>query len=543
MKYLLFISFILLVFIGCSSDSSEEMEETIANLPTLSTAEIKEISQASATVGGTISDDGGATITERGVVWAITSNPTINDNKQTIGSGSGTFEVTLSNLDANTSYFIRAYAINSEGIAYGGQRQFTTLESGPIAKVFEGDVVLTSQQEVEDFGAENYTGVNGNLTIRDDNNPSTITDLTPLNTIINISESLTIENNNQLTRTDGFSQLIGIGGDLVIFNEEATFDIFGFNNLESVDGNLSLTSSFPGKIRDLDAFKGLVTIGSDMIITKVIGSVKAFGKLNRIGDNLSIQLVESIEDLAFFESLESIEGEFFLSFNNAITSLKGLEKLTELNGLNLLRNDLLSSLSGLENVKQIDGDLTVSLNHSLEDLSGLEGLEKVINGGVYINQNEGLLNLIGLNGLTVSEGGLEIESNGSLVNLVGLDNLRTMGNVDEDCFCVGEIVIGGNSNLENLNGLESLTTALYGGIEIENNPQLVNVDGLQNLETVVLSASDTGVFVNIEGNSMLDDFCGLKKLYESNNFFQVNFQIINNAVEGVNIGSAVENCE
>jgi len=77
-------------------------------------------------VGGTITTDGGATITERGVCWATTTGPTTSDNKLVIGSGTGSFSNTISGLTANTTYYVRAYAINSQGTAYGNEVNFKT---------------------------------------------------------------------------------------------------------------------------------------------------------------------------------------------------------------------------------------------------------------------------------------------------------------------------------------------------------------------------------------------------------------------------------
>ncbi|MBV5313662.1 MAG: hypothetical protein JZU47_10225 [Prolixibacteraceae bacterium] len=91
---------------------------------TLTTANPSSIKSTSALLGGTITNDGGATITERGVCWATTANPTTSNNKLAIGSGTGSFNNTITGLTANTTYYIRAYAINSQGTAYGNELNF-----------------------------------------------------------------------------------------------------------------------------------------------------------------------------------------------------------------------------------------------------------------------------------------------------------------------------------------------------------------------------------------------------------------------------------
>jgi hypothetical protein len=95
--------------------------------PTLSaTSAISNITQISATSGGTITSDGGAAVTARGVCWSTTPNPTTSNNKTTDGSGIASFTSNLSSLTAGTTYYVRAYATNSAGTGYGIAVQFST---------------------------------------------------------------------------------------------------------------------------------------------------------------------------------------------------------------------------------------------------------------------------------------------------------------------------------------------------------------------------------------------------------------------------------
>jgi uncharacterized protein (TIGR02145 family) len=97
-------------------------------LPALSTNTLSSITQNSAVSGGNITADGGAAVTSRGVVWSTSQNPTIasNSGRTTNGSGTGSYTSSLSGLSPGTTYYIRAYATNSAGTAYGQQRSFTT---------------------------------------------------------------------------------------------------------------------------------------------------------------------------------------------------------------------------------------------------------------------------------------------------------------------------------------------------------------------------------------------------------------------------------
>src|SRR5690554_2980916 len=109
-----------------------------ASLPVLSTAEVTEITQTTATVKGNITDDGGATVTARGVCWSTNQNPTISNNKTKDGKGAGTFVSNISGLKDNTTYYERAYATNIAGTGYGSAMSFTTLEAGlPVLSTAE----------------------------------------------------------------------------------------------------------------------------------------------------------------------------------------------------------------------------------------------------------------------------------------------------------------------------------------------------------------------------------------------------------------------
>ena len=93
---------------------------------TLTTTSITTFDATSATMGGEVTDNGCASVTERGVVYNTTGTPTTADSKVSIGTGLGTFSQSISGLSGNTTYYIRSYAINTEGTAYGSEETFTT---------------------------------------------------------------------------------------------------------------------------------------------------------------------------------------------------------------------------------------------------------------------------------------------------------------------------------------------------------------------------------------------------------------------------------
>ena len=97
----------------------------ILSFATVTTSTVTNVTTSGATLGGEVTSDGNATVTERGVVYSTTQNPTTASTKVTIGSGLGTFSTNISGLTPNTIYYVRAYAINSQGTAYSVSMSFT----------------------------------------------------------------------------------------------------------------------------------------------------------------------------------------------------------------------------------------------------------------------------------------------------------------------------------------------------------------------------------------------------------------------------------
>ena len=80
--------------------------------------------------------EGGTEVTARGVCWSLESNPTVSDNVISLGSGLGEFSGTMNNLNENTSYYVRAFATNSYGTAYGEEYMVTT----PYTPIFNNTI-------------------------------------------------------------------------------------------------------------------------------------------------------------------------------------------------------------------------------------------------------------------------------------------------------------------------------------------------------------------------------------------------------------------
>jgi hypothetical protein len=98
-------------------------------IPTINTTSATSITQTTASGGGNVTSDGGATVTAKGVCWSTSASPTISNSHTTDGTGTGTYSSSLTGLTVSTLYYLRAYATNSAGTAYGSQVSFTTSAS------------------------------------------------------------------------------------------------------------------------------------------------------------------------------------------------------------------------------------------------------------------------------------------------------------------------------------------------------------------------------------------------------------------------------
>ncbi len=99
----------------------------VAVAPTVTTQAVSSIAQTTATGNGNVTSDGGSTITERGVCWNTSTNPTTSNSKATSAGTTGAYTASLTSLTPSTHYYVRAYAINALGTSYGSNVEFDSL--------------------------------------------------------------------------------------------------------------------------------------------------------------------------------------------------------------------------------------------------------------------------------------------------------------------------------------------------------------------------------------------------------------------------------
>jgi hypothetical protein len=135
-------------------------------LPTVTTGDILSITVQSAIGSGNIISDGGGAIVSRGFCWSTQQNPNLSNSIVTGGTSTGAFNLTMSNLLPSTTYYVRAFATNDAGTAFGADRTFTTLAPNPSIDpptVTTGNVTSITSQDA--LGSGNITSDGGGAII------------------------------------------------------------------------------------------------------------------------------------------------------------------------------------------------------------------------------------------------------------------------------------------------------------------------------------------------------------------------------------------
>ena len=152
-----------LLFLGLAACKEKEVPQSLANIK-ITTNEVTAITATSAVSGGEITDNGGYTITKRGVCWGASENPTLADNKTSEGDGDGAFTSTINGIEPGKTYHVRAYAQCSAGVAYGNDVAFTSLTAAPSVRtvgsesitinsfVVKGEVSAANGSDVTEVG-------------------------------------------------------------------------------------------------------------------------------------------------------------------------------------------------------------------------------------------------------------------------------------------------------------------------------------------------------------------------------------------------------
>ena len=318
-----------------------------------------------------------------------------------------------------------------------------------ITKVYEGNIGLRTQAEVDAFVAEGWTEVTGNVGIgkvtmdgaicTSNCVSSNISSLSDLKNLTSIGGSLSIHTTS-LTSLEGLEGITSLGGDLRINGNDVLVSLSGLDELTSLGGDLEISGNVA--LASLSGLDGLTSITKGVSIANnlALTSLSGLEGINSINQHLLISENPALTSLSGLEGVNAV-GPLLVSDNLALTSLSGLENLTSAQVLHITNNSALTSLSSLSKLTFIRWQIVISNNDALISLSGLEGITAV-GWDFEINDNDALTSLSGLGNITSIEGRLQIANNAILTSLSALESITSIkvnvlieNNVSLSNFC------------------------------------------------------------------------------------------------------------
>ena len=145
-----------LLIAGCTKNDPADPNPVptpfIAGVPVITTTAATSVTTTSFVAGGNVTSNGGDSVTQRGICYSTSQNPTTADQKVNSGGGNGSFTVIVSGLALNTTYYVRAFAVNTAGTAYGNQVTIHTYSSAVLKRVT--DSAATINYDTLQYNAE-----------------------------------------------------------------------------------------------------------------------------------------------------------------------------------------------------------------------------------------------------------------------------------------------------------------------------------------------------------------------------------------------------
>jgi len=400
-----------------------------------------------------------------------------NNNISELNIKNGTNTI-ITNFDATNNPNLTC--INVDDAAYSTNNWVnidaqTSFDENCLVLCLSGNIILNTQQEVDDF-LLNYptcTSINGNVTI----------------------------DGNDINNLDSFIQITQIMGTFTIRDNAILNNLSGLSNLEFIDLNFDIINN--SMLTNLAGLNVLTEV--DRLEIKDNVSLESFTGLEAL-NSVNLLIIKNNDALINCTGLETlttayVEGIGFID-NASLVDFTGLDNLINFNGLMIDSNPNLSSLNGLQIPSILSNGMGIGHNPQLTDISQLSNLTQALN--VYIDDNDALLNLNGLQNLTTISGEIGVHHNALLNNILALASLN---------YVADNLYISYNDALQNTTGLGALT---YVGKDLSftENSSLISINDLNALITIEED-------LRIENNNLLTDVSGFTSLTTINDAFKI----------------------
>jgi len=320
----------------------------------------------------------------------------------------------------------------------------------------QGDIVLTTQQEVDDFAVNypNCTEISGNLTVHN------VNDLSPLNQLNTVNGYLRIENSD-VENFSGLENITQIGGNFIIRSCTSLNSFTGLESLTHIGGGLLVGGQYSTVSEHPNCFVSHILTGCPGLT-----NFEGLNNLETIDEGLFVIGNLNLQSFEGLTALDSIKGSFFRANNPKLKDFQGLENLKFIGGS--IFTGFLKTVASFP-----QDDDTCNYYCECYDSQGL------VDESRFASFN-------GLSGLEVIAVSLNIIDNDSIVNFEGFESLHTIG---------GSLAIGEqnvypfqnsiNSSLESFQGLDELQNV--DRIFLESNYALGSLVGIDNINHITIS--------------------------------------------------------
>jgi len=353
---------------------------------------------------------------------------------------------------------------------------------------FNGDALLNSSEQLQEFAEKGYTKVSGDLIIGSqynstDNWPNSPEEILNVDSIMG---NLLIANTRGLSHLKVLGNLVYVGGKLEVADNSSLSSLNGLEKLMHIGADLN--------------------IGSNALLQSIEGLLNVQGEVKELNISKN-HLLQSLNGLEGIEKCETLT----ISENSGLNSLEGLEGLRFVTSEVAIRsNKNLKNLQGLNHLRSMPGDvdaftLSISDNQGLASLEGLDHLNRLY--ALNLDDLSSIQNLTGLESRLSIDTELKLRK---LANIRSLRGLNTQISVPVIRITLNNALV----DIGNLRGVNALNI-----LQINGNESLKNLAGLENLESI------NQVLINT--NRSLGDYCALTNLMINHRGLQ-SYAVVNN---------------
>jgi len=472
-------------------------------------SQVDNIMAASATLNGTLIENGGLPITAQGFCWSTSNYPSLTDAHSVETGALGSFSSNISNLIPDTEYYVRAYATNSLGTTYSSNYYptFTTQTGIPIitftaTNITNNSIIINGHIEANGavitekgvyWSTNNpITGPHTNEGSGSDDFTSNLTGLTQ-NTMYNLRAYVKTPEStyaffspqwsfttkgvpilSDVSTSNPTVNSIGVSAATDRTSINVGF-VWSTNQNPTLNDNVYetqppnyFTFNFSTTIMDLNpnTVYYVRAYATNQYGTGY-GNQVGFLTLNNIySGSITLTTQQDVDDFSTnYPEITGLTGNLFIGSTNSyitsnITDLTPLDVITTI-GTNLSINKTsISSINGFNNLTSVGNYINITDNNSLSTLNGFNSLIN-LGGSLVISNNNSLSNFNAFSNLTIIEESLNISGNSALQSFYALNNLTTINSNGNNGNAQLGLYLYGNGNVNivsTISLLESITT-------------------------------------------------------------------------------------